>query len=636
MTEQFDESAATLGDVESDSDSTDSNPGPEPGDAWDLAGRDVAPDLTIRAGPADVGSAWLGGLLAIGGETWKPPYDAIRIALGVRKKTVLPELEEQAGSRARTWMGNFRGFGFVYEEANRLHVTELGNQFREVMTNTYAATDSYASEVSRVNRIKIARIIGPALARYQLRTPLSVGRYLSEVDIHPVWAIWKAARDLDNKIHWDELDRTLTKCLRMADLDSTIESIRNARSSPGYNPNDKTLLESLLGPRYPVVTGAAHRLERNQHDRVIIWLQRAAFRDIFLERVDRPDGYRYINEEFISLLDELLATPPENFDANEDVAAYYEWLGQASSLAANVFASPFQGSALLHQVVDRCRQFGDRRIITLIGPAGTGKTALARETALVLTDSDTTRVEIVQFHAAFTYEEFVGGLAPVDGGGFEPSAGVLVEFNQRATEDPEHSYVLVIDEISRADTANVLGELLTYVEYRDQSFRIPALNRSVKLAPNLIIIATMNPADRSVINMDDALVRRLRQIEVPRSTDALRAILGSAGMKDGLREEVCSWFGGLPPDAPFGHGLFVDVATEEDLHQLWNEQLMFFLQRGGISVYSDPTLIESGFVWRMPQFATSSEVDPPSGANDVVSGAQGTDDVPDDAPSEDG
>src|SRR5262249_17398502 len=156
--------------------------------------------------------------------------------------------------------------------------------------------------------------------------------------------------------------------------------------------------------------------------------------------------------------------------------------------------------------------------------------------------------------------------------------GVLLDINDRASKSLEQTFVLVIDEVSRADTANVLGELLTYVEYRDRSFRVPALGKSISLSPNLIIVATLNPADRSVINMDDALVRRLRQIAVARSTEALRSILGGSGMSDALREQVCAWFDQLPTDCPFGHGLFVDVATEQDLYRLWHEQLIFFLR----------------------------------------------------------
>jgi hypothetical protein len=599
-----------LGETEATTDSDVSVPGsdaaPElqPGDAWDLAGRDTVLDLTPKGGPSDAGSAMLYGLLKSEGAVWKPPYDPVREALGIRKKTVIPEYEDRAASRVRTWMVHFRNLGLVYDDEGHLRVTELGHQFRDVLDAMFKATDSFAAEAARANRIKIARVVGPALARYQLRTPLNASRYSPDVDIHPLWAIWKSARVLDGKIHWDELDRTLTKCLRMSDLDATIEQIRIARLTPGYDPADPAILESLLGSRYPVVSDSSDRPGQNQRDRVIPWLARAAFRDMFLERENRADGYRYLNDEFLPLLDELLATPPEDFDSTQDPAAYFQWLGQASPLAANVGGSPFEGTALLHQVVERCREFGDRRIIALIGPAGSGKTALAREAALTLTDSDTTRVEIVQFHAAFTYEEFVGGLAPLPGGGFAPSPGVLVDINRRAAEHPEQVYVLVIDEISRADTANVLGELLTYVEYRDRSFRVPALNESIKLAANLVIIATMNPADRSVINMDDALVRRLRQISVPRSTDALRAILGAAGMSDGLRAQVCDWFDGLPADAPFGHGLFVDVTTEQDLYYLWHEQLTFFLRRGGLSVYSDPARIEEGFLWRMPQYAS--------------------------------
>jgi 5-methylcytosine-specific restriction protein B len=594
----------------------------QPADAWDLVGRDTVPDLTAKGGPSDVGSALLVAMLDSEGVPWKAPYDRVREALAVRKKPVLPEYEEQANQRLRTWLLLFRLLGLAYEQGGFLHVTELGRQLREVLDSTYASTDDYAKEISRANRLRIARVVGPALARWQLRNPLTAALYPSDTDVHPLWAIWKAARQLDNKIHWDELDRALTKCMHMTDLDAAIATIRDARTTPGYDPGSPALMEARLGPRRPIVGGSPDRLERNQHDRVIIWLQRAAFRDIFLERVDRPDGYRHVNEEFVELLDELLKAPPEDFDPSSTPDSYFEWLGQASTLASKVNQSPFEGSDLLHTIIERCRQFGDKRIITLVVAAGTGKTALAREAALVLADSDLTRVEVVQFHAAFTYEEFVGGLAPVEGGGFAPAEGILVAFNDRAAKLPGQQHVLVIDEVSRADMANVLGELLTYVEYRDRSFTIPVLGRTLTLSPNLTIIATMNPADRSVINMDDALVRRLRQIAVPRSTDALRTILSSAGMRDDLREQVCAWFENLPEDASFGHGLFLDVATEQDLYRLWHEQLTFFLRRGGVSVYPEPEVIEDGFVWRRREFAGSTAADDPwSSSNEVGAGS---------------
>jgi len=245
---------------------------------------------------------------------------------------------------------------------------------------------------------------------------------------------------------------------------------------------------------------------------------------------------------------------------------------------------------------------GDRFLIALVGPAGSGKTYYAEEAAKRLVDGDESRWESIQFHASFTYEEFIGGLAPNSSGGFEPKPGVLLRLNEQARKS-DRLHVLVVDELSRADVANVLGELLTYVEYRGRPFRVAALDEEVRLAENLVIIVTLNPTDRSVINLDDAVVRRLRQIEVPRSSNALRTILDKAGMDQTLRDEVVSWFDGLPPDVPFGHGLFRDVATHADLHDLWHEQLRFFLRRGQTIVYPNPNAIEDGFKWRDSKYA---------------------------------
>jgi 5-methylcytosine-specific restriction protein B len=591
-------------------------------DSWDLAGRDVVPDLTASGRPSDVGAALLYAMLVSDRADWAPPYDRVRRALSIRSKPIEPEREEQADSRIRTWMVYFRGLGLLYDDGGTLHVTELGEQVRDLLGGLYGATDDFAKEVSRASRWKLARLVAPALARYQLRNPLTLNDYPPDTDIHPLWALWRVMRSLDNKLHWDEFDRAVTSCLRMDQVDEAIERLRQARSDPDYDPNDPAVLERLLGPRRPD-TG---RTDEDQQDRVIPWFSRAGFKDLFLEPRGRPDGYRYLQAEMAPVLDEMLdAAPPNN--ATDDAPTYFRWLGEA--VAGSLAPSPFESSRLLNRIVARCRRHGERKIIALVGPAGTGKTFFAREAAAVLADSDPARINVIQFHAASTYEQFIGGLAPLPGGGFAPVPGEFLLFNERARNNPG-VHVLVIEELSRADVANVLGELLTYVEYRDVPFNVPALNEEVRIANNLIIIGTMNPADRSVVNMDDAMIRRLRQVPVPPSAEALVSILDANGMDTTLRDELVQWFEGLPADAPFGHGLFVGVASSEDLHNLWHEELQYFLRRGGITTYHDPELIQRGYRWRRDEYGDASS----SIAADVESpepAVTASDSAPDDA-----
>ena len=75
-------------------------------------------------------------------------------------------------------------------------------------------------------------------------------------------------------------------------------------------------------------------------------------------------------------------------------------------------------------------------------------------------------------------------------------------------------YVLIIDEINRANLSTVLGELIYALEYRGESVEsMYALDdtkesRKIILPPNLYIIGTMNTADRSVGHIDYAIRRR--------------------------------------------------------------------------------------------------------------------------------
>lgn len=570
-------------------------------DHWDLSGRDVVPDLSARGQAGDVGAAVLYGMLASDGKDFSVPFENVRTALKIRKKQVLPEIEEQANERIRTYKVLFRGLGLLYDQDSQLRATDFGKELLSVLESQYTATDDYARALFIEHRRRIAQLAVGPLSRYQLCNPFTANvGYPADTDIHPLRAIWLVMRSLDDRLHWEEMGRALTPCLRDGDLPAVVDRIREARADSRFNLADPAALDTLLGPRRP-------DMGSNQSDRLDTWYSRAAFKNIFLEPRDRSDGYRYLNKEFIDLIDKALEVQPV-YNGTDDVEEFMEWFG-AVDRQAKIADQTEREIAL--KVVDRCRRFGPRQIIALVGPAGTGKTTSAWEAARILTDGDGTRVLPIQFHAGFTYEEFVAGLVPDGKGGFTPKRGALLDINKRAKESSHETFVLLIDELSRADVSNVLGELLTYIEYRDRTFYVPVLQENISIAPNLVIIATLNPADRSVINMDDALVRRLRQVEVPRSTSALRSILGAAGADASLTGAVADWFESLPTDAPFGHGLFVDVKDAADLYNLWHESLQYFLRRGGLLVYADAESVERGYVWRQSQYAGKLLADRP-------------------------
>jgi MoxR-like ATPase len=148
--------------------------------------------------------------------------------------------------------------------------------------------------------------------------------------------------------------------------------------------------------------------------------------------------------------------------------------------------------------------------VIFYGPPGTGKTYVARELARYCA-KQAGKVEIIQFHPSYSYEDFVEGYRPrADNGhaGFRLVEGPLKRIARMAKDNPDNRFVLLIDEINRGNLAKVFGELYFLLEYRGEEVRLQYSEVTFSLPRNLWIIGTMNTADRSIALVDAALRRR--------------------------------------------------------------------------------------------------------------------------------
>lgn len=166
----------------------------------------------------------------------------------------------------------------------------------------------------------------------------------------------------------------------------------------------------------------------------------------------------------------------------------------------------------------------DSRQLIFQGPPGTGKTFIARKLALAIA-GDKDRVELVQFHPSYAYEDFVEGFRPTSAGGFAVQPGALKRLATRASQAPDDRFVLLIDEINRGNLAKVFGELYYLLEYRDEAITLQYSQDAFRLPANIFIIGTMNTADRSIALLDMALRRRFRFVDLLPDQPPLKGVL---------------------------------------------------------------------------------------------------------------
>lgn len=507
--------------------------------------------------------------------------------------------DRRNGGKIQTALSVYREAGWVTlrDEAGKnkvIEITEAGNQALVLLGKVPDFMKAVPYFVLQI------------LSRYQLNNPArpstsknpEYDKKLAGSDIFPYWTLFRIMRSCNDRVTAAELRRFVFQLEKHDDISDAIEQILKFRADVESGVDD-----TELDARYPAPLPGANGEPKYLMGRLGTQVGNNP------PVISKAGSSTYlINPAYQAFVDELLSSEPvfEEYLSEDAWMAVHgrevnlEERSEESSLMAGE-NSDDAGCEFEDEIEEDLLKDDDpiwlqleellkhnANGVLLSGPPGTSKSWYASKLALKVTGGVKKQIRHIQFHPSYSYEEFVEGYVPVpstsgSSPSFEVKPKIFLKLCETAIKHPERLFVLVIDEFSRGDPSRVFGELLTYIEvdYREKTFLLPYSGMSSRVPKNILIIGTMNPHDKSVSDLDDAMERRFSRIAMEPDVDLLRKFLEANNADGEFIGKIIRLFALINEKSPhgFGHTFFANLKDENDLQRLWRHSLKFVFEK---------------------------------------------------------